>query len=677
MTVCCLNPNCTKPENPDQTKFCQSCGNQIILLRNRYHPTKLLSNEGGFGRTYLAEDRDKFNSKCVIKQLFPQVSGSNTLNVLNALNKAKELFDREAGQLEKLTHPQIPSLFAYFQEGNELYLIQEFIDGQTLDKINRNWTEKEIRNFLNGILPVLQFIHDQNLIHRDLKPTNIMVRKPKPPFLQGLTEQYILIDFGASKDLAQTVATTGTRIGTFGYSPIEQLEGGEAYPCSDLYSIGVTCFYLLTGENIHKLFLDDGYNWVSNWQQYLKVNISAELRAILNKFLQKDRFNRYQSAEEVLKALNAPPITGKNINTGKIPPQKKSPQKSPVSPPQYNPPVPRRDVLKAIGYTSVGVIATVVGVNLMKNNPPQPSLEKGENPDPPQRGEIETFDLGNGVTLEMVRIPAGSFLMGSTDAEIERLIKEYDNDWFKNEAPQHQVTISQDFYLGKYQVTQAQWEAIMNSQPWQESDQKFWGDRKPVINVSWNDAKEFCQKLSQKTGKTFNLPSEAQWEYGCRAGSQTRYYFGDDESKLGDYAWYSENSNNQTQEVGKKIGNNFGLYDMMGNVWEWCEDHYHSNYDNAPNDGSSWVDNSEANVRILRGASWYVDGHYCRSSDRSSTLPSTTASISVFGLWCRQDFSPWLLCLLLLADVAKGDSIYFFDYILLLSYKVILIIDII
>jgi eukaryotic-like serine/threonine-protein kinase len=108
----------------------------------------------------------------------------------------------------------------------------------------------------------------------------------------------------------------------------------------------------------------------------------------------------------------------------------------------------------------------------------------------------------------------------------------------------------------------------MNSQPWEEYEQKFWDDRKPVINVSWHDAKEFCQKLSAKTGKTFNLPSEAQWEYACRAGSSTRYYFGDDASQLGDYAWYTDNANGQTHEVGEKQPNNFGLYDMMGNVWE-------------------------------------------------------------------------------------------------------------
>ncbi len=611
MTVCCLNPTCSKPENPDNSKFCVSCGNPIVLLRNHYYPLSLLSDEGGFGRTYLAEDRDKLNEKCVIKQLFPKVTGSN------ALKKAKELFEQEAQQLQKLgQHPQIPSLLAYFQEGNELYLIQEFIEGQTLDHLNINWTENEIRNFLNGILPVLQYIHDQKLIHRDLKPPNIMVRKPKPPFNQGMTEEYVLIDFGASKDFAQTVATVGTRIGTFGYSPEEQMKLGEAYPASDLYSIGVTCFYLLTGENVNDLYVDNGCNWVNNWQQYLRVNITPELRTILNKLLQKDRVNRYQSAEEVLKALNAPPVTVKiSSSTGNNPvpqppkpPQKTVVSKPPVKSPPPPPPVPRRDVLKAIGFTTVGVIATVVGAKLFnpKNNnntpetdPPQPPLEKGE---------LETFDLGNGVSLEMVKIPAGSFLMGSPDS---------DPDADSDEKPQHQVTISEDFYLGKYEVTQAQYQAIMGKNP--SSFNK--GGNYPVESVSWDDAVEFCQKLSTKTGKTFKLPSEAQWEYACRAVTShqlpvTKYYFGDDESQLGDYAWYDQNSDNQTHPVGEKTPNNFGLYDMMGNVLEWCEDYYHENYNDALNNSNSSL-NNPSEYRVLRGGSWYLNSDSCRSAFRS------------------------------------------------------------
>ncbi|NES80541.1 MAG: serine/threonine protein kinase [Moorea sp. SIO2B7] len=294
--VCCLNPECKKPENTNGTKFCQSCGTEIVLLRKRYHPIKLLSDEGGFGRTYLAADVDKLNELCVIKQLAPKLRGTASLK------KATELFEQEAKQLQELgEHDQIPRLLAYFDKNSQLYLIQQYVQGKTLDKLQKKgcWSEGEIRDFLNDILPVLEFIHEKKLIHRDIKPPNIMRREED--------RKFVLIDFGASKDFAATVVNQGTQIGTFGYSPFEQLHGGEAYPASDLYSIGATCFYLLTKENLHKLFLEQGYQWADNWEQYLQQPISKELKQVLGKLLQKDIKNRYQSVEEVREDLNPSP----------------------------------------------------------------------------------------------------------------------------------------------------------------------------------------------------------------------------------------------------------------------------------------------------------------------------------------------------------------------------------
>jgi formylglycine-generating enzyme required for sulfatase activity len=139
----------------------------------------------------------------------------------------------------------------------------------------------------------------------------------------------------------------------------------------------------------------------------------------------------------------------------------------------------------------------------------------------------------------------------------------------------------------------------------------------PVEQVSWNDAQAFCRKLSQITGKTYRLPTEAEWEYACRAGTTTRYYFGDDASQLGDYAWYDGNSQDKTHPVGQKKPNAWGLYDMSGNVWEWCEDNWHSSYENAPRDGSAWLTNDN-DYPILRGGSWYCDLSACRSAYRLS-----------------------------------------------------------
>ena len=225
---------------------------------------------------------------------------------------------------------------------------------------------------------------------------------------------------------------------------------------------------------------------------------------------------------------------------------------------------------------------------------------------------VITEILPKGILLEMVKIPAGRFLMGTEEAEVIRLCKEHETDWLKNEMPQHRVNL-QEFYLGKYPVTQEQYQAIMGTNPSNFKD----NPKNPVENVSWNDAQAFCQKLNEKTGKKYRLPSEAEWEYACRAGTQTRYYFGDDEKLLGEYAWYSENSGSKTHPVEQKKPNNWGLYDMHGNVWEWCEDGWHENYQNAPKDGSSWNNNhSQTNLRILRGGSWGSDPRNCRSAYR-------------------------------------------------------------
>jgi formylglycine-generating enzyme required for sulfatase activity len=220
-------------------------------------------------------------------------------------------------------------------------------------------------------------------------------------------------------------------------------------------------------------------------------------------------------------------------------------------------------------------------------------------------------NLGNGVTLEMAAIPGGSFMMGSPENEERR---------YDNESPQHQVTVP-SFFMGKYPVTQAQYQAIMGTNP-----SYFKGSNRPVECVSWDNAVAFCEKLSQITGKTYRLPSEAEWEYACRAGTTTPFHFGetittDLANYNGNYTYGQEPKGvyrRETTEVGSfGVANNFGLYDMHGNVWEWCQDNWHSNYEGAPIDGSAWLGiEKNTNTRLLRGGSWVNDPDYCRSAFR-------------------------------------------------------------
>jgi formylglycine-generating enzyme required for sulfatase activity len=232
----------------------------------------------------------------------------------------------------------------------------------------------------------------------------------------------------------------------------------------------------------------------------------------------------------------------------------------------------------------------------------QTSSPKSPDSSPSPRPQVLIETLPGGIELEMIKIPAGTFTMGS--------------DEYDGEKPKHQVKL-QEFYLGKYPVTQEQYQAVMGKNPSNFKD----NPKNPVEQVSWNDAQEFCKKLNQLiAGKDFRLPTEAEWEYACRAGTQTRYYFGDDAAKLGDYGWYDENSGSKTHPVGQKKPNDWGLYDMSGNVWEWCEDPYHDSYANKPenikNNGNTIWSSSDASLRVLRGGSWDFDSRDCRSAFR-------------------------------------------------------------
>ncbi|KAF5412531.1 MAG: Hercynine oxygenase [Candidatus Methanocomedens sp.] len=219
--------------------------------------------------------------------------------------------------------------------------------------------------------------------------------------------------------------------------------------------------------------------------------------------------------------------------------------------------------------------------------------------------EIETFI--NTIDMEFVLIQPGDFDMGSPANETGRQ---------DNEGPVHHVTISEAFYLSKYEVTQKQWHEVMGDNP-----SHFKGDDLPVENVSWNDVQEFIKKFNKKENThKYRLPSEAEWEYAARAGTTTRYSFGDKYSKLEEYAWYIKNSGDKTHPVGKKGANPWGLYDVHGNIWEWVQDEWHGKYDGAPADGSAWEDGVDV-IRVILGGSWFSGARACRSANRNCSAP--------------------------------------------------------
>jgi len=219
----------------------------------------------------------------------------------------------------------------------------------------------------------------------------------------------------------------------------------------------------------------------------------------------------------------------------------------------------------------------------------------------------EFTECANGCPT-MIVVPPGRYTMGSPATEADRS---------PNEGPQHEVTIAKPFAVGRTEVTFAQWDACVAAEACRRVGDNTWGrgDR-PVINVGWSDAAQYVEWLARMTGRPYRLLSEAEWEYAARAGTMTRFSFGDGDSDLGRYAWYFENSDRKSQPVGTKAANGFGLFDMHGNVYEWVADPWHETYENAPSDGSLWRDNPVPNRHVARGGSWFFDAKNLRSANR-------------------------------------------------------------
>ena len=295
----CLNPACAHPENPDDAEQCQSCGSSL-LLQDRYRVSRALG-QGGFGATFLAEDISLPGSpQCVIKQLRPAATAPH------AFDMARNLFWREAKTLGKIgNHPQIPQLLNFFEQNHEFYLVQEFVDGLTLKgevKKNGPYSEATARQFLSEVLPIMQYVHQNKVIHRDIKPDNLIRREQD--------KRLVLIDFGAVKDqvgttpgMSDRTALTAVSVGTPGYAPPEQLSLRPVY-ASDLYALGATCIYLLTGRSPKDLDYHPNTGEMM-WQKY--VHISAHFANVLKKMLEISVRNRYQHSEDVLRALDLEP----------------------------------------------------------------------------------------------------------------------------------------------------------------------------------------------------------------------------------------------------------------------------------------------------------------------------------------------------------------------------------
>lgn len=554
----CLNPDCQKADNPKQASFCQRCGEKL-LINERYRALTQIG-QGGFGKTFIAVDEAKPSKPyCVIKQFFPKERGSENLD------KAAELFRQEAERLDQLgKHPQIPDLLAYFEQNSRLYLVQEFIAGQDLArvvKIRGRLRETQVRQVLNGVLGILRFVHGNQVIHRDIKPENIIFRPTD--------KKIFLVDFGAAKVTATTSLGNlpGTAIGDPRYVAPEQAAGLPTY-ASDLYSLGLTCVYLLTGTPTSQIY--DHHNHCWTWRQYLRNNpVSEELAEVLNGMITLTLGQRYGSVTAILRDLNAIP----NL------------------------------AVSAFEVVTTSPTGKVIQRNL-------------------RRAPVLREDLGYDTFLELVTIPKGHFVIGSAPTE---------QGHRRCESPQQQVNIA-PFFLGKTPVTQRQWRAVAQSErvnilldPYPS---EFEGDQRPVEQVSWYEAMEFCARLSRKTGKPYRLPSEVEWEYACRGGTTTPYHFG--ETLSTSLANFEQDQTTDVEAFG--VANSFGLYDVHGLVWEWCADPWRDHYPDPVQDSQVWENQGKPLFRVVRGGAWGFPSQYCRSASRSYCLPEYRFSFIGFRI---------------------------------------------
>ena len=609
------------------------------LLRNRYSIQKPLAS-GYFGDTYLAIDRDYYQRSVVVKHLKPQSKDPALLQI------ARRLFETEAMALRKLGDltDRIPTLYAYFEEQSEFYLVQEFIEGHTLsdELTNGKLSTIDTIQVLREILTGLSIVHAENTIHRDLKPDNI-IRRSSDRVL-------VLIDFGAVKEVRKAALTTPTPktlasigFGTEGYMPSEQAMGFPKF-ASDIYAVGAIGIECLTGREPHQLFDEELLEF--KWRHLYQVSdpkldpLISRLAMVLNKMLQQRYLDRYANATDALAALDRL----------LLPPPPRQPSSISLSRGLVKP-IDRIAFLKLLGLGGFGVISSLAVAQFRQSSDPEsqsnrrissgfdrgaanPTIAKpttiqitsvklndrGDIIDRPQsQTQIFQEELGNGVLLTMVKIPSGKFIMGSAATEASRDLCE---------QPQHLVNIPA-FSLGQTQVTQSQWAAIFPDR----SVGVGGNNQLPVDSINWLEAIAFCDRLSQKTGRNYRLPSESEWEYACRAQTTTPFAYGDTiipaiVNHNGEHPYGHApvgDCRHKATPVAIFPPNLFGLYDMHGNLWEWCLDEWFEHYHHAPTDGSARgkIDTRDGNLlRVVRGGSWFSYGQTCRAASRSGLLGS-------------------------------------------------------
>ena len=617
-----------------------------LLQGGKYRIERYLSS-GGFGNTYVANIVE-FDEEVAVKEFYMKgvnERGDDSVTVTVGVRSntdqftgQREKFKKEARRLRKLKHPHIVPVHDLFEENGTAYYVMDLIRGESvadrMKRMGQPLTEQETVAILTQVLDALSVVHNQGMYHLDIKPANIMMDA------DGCAK---LIDFGASKQMhageGVSLFTSSAMTYTPGYAPLEQQEQNAKNlgPWTDIYALGATLYKMLTNQtppSASELL-------VAREPLSYPPAVSQQMRQLIE-WMMKPRFDeRPQSIGEVKRSLTpdpSPKEERKSLTPDPSPkergevapslseetevlapqPQQRDEETEMVNPQPEMPPAPVVSKKKppVALYAGIGAVVLVLLVGFFFLLMPtrdtgmdgQTSVEQKDVKD----NETETVTV-NGVSFRMIGVQGGTFTMGATS--------EQGSDAFDDEKPVHQVTLS-SFSIGETEVTQELWQAVMGSNP-----SYFKGARRPVEQVSWEDCQDFIRRLNSLTGRNFRLPTEAEWEYAARGGNRSNGYKYAGGSSIGDVAWYTDNSSSTTHDVGTKRANELGLYDMSGNVWEWCQDWYGS-YSSGSQTNPRGA--SSGSYRVNRGGCWATIARGCRVSNRcNDTLTSRNGSLGM------------------------------------------------
>ena len=642
-----------------------------FLQGGKYQIEKVLG-QGGFGITYLGLQVE-LNRRVAIKEFFMKEycnRNADTSHVSIGTEGSRDLvqrfmkkFVKEAQTIAALTNAHIIRIYDIFHENGTAYYVMEYLDGGSLSEyLARKGAldQDEALRYIRQVGDALRYLHARRMNHLDVKPGNIM--------LNGDGEA-VLIDFGLSKRYdAEGHQTSTTPVGiSHGYAPAEQyrVNGvGTFSPTTDIYSLAATLYKLLTGitpPEATAISVDE------DLLQPLPGKFAAGVRRAVACGLKSKQKERPQSVDEFLCMLSGEgvPMTGADEEThvdeghddseetipgpdgaalkggsgssgkpagggasagGDASGSGSSSGSSGGSSADGGDSSPLKKYLWPCVAAVLCVLLVFIGFKSCgeQEYEPEPTpviIEEESNDvmnDSIASSAVQQKPTGsslsftaNGVTFKMMPVAAGSFMMGATSEQKE--------PW-DDEKPVHRVTLTKDYYMGETEVTQALWRAVMGSNP-----SNFKGNNRPVEQVSWNDCQTFIRKLNSllagrlPSGKSFRLPTEAEWEFAARGGNRSNKYQYSGSNNLSSVAWYGD-SNGSTHDVKGKSPNELGLYDMSGNVWEWCNDYWGDYTSSSQTDPSG---PSSGPYRVDRGGSWNNDAGYCRVALRNSCTPAS------------------------------------------------------